>query len=364
MRRKKIPNKPNGENIISIRRDATQSAFVLSVGGFDMTLGGNVSDYADEYNPYLDTMRWERKIIKDDPTPGREVLTYAYFPRRSEKDNTIWVSRVNNGVQGKWSRYDSVIVTTQNDTIYSYSSETAPAYNETRYNDYICLCGCGKKGCTCGKASYIKGNTSTEITVGSSRVKHTHKRHKETSHFSFGFLGFDGDAGKMKLNHGRSISIGVDLRHSVALNRSRNAWFSMGLRPRWDNYVFRDNITLGREGGRIVAVPLEAGNRFKKSKLGVFSIDVPVAFEFRILRAITLETGVYGGMALGDRTKVKFPKEKDRGNWNTNFWQAGATVRLKVKPIPFGVFGTYSFTPLFENGAGPKLQPFTIGIYL
>jgi hypothetical protein len=111
-------------------------------------------------------------------------------------------------------------------------------------------------------------------------------------------------------------------------------------------------------------VPLEVGRRFKKSQLGDFSLDCPLAMQLRIARVITLETGVYGGLALGDRTKTKFPKVKDKGDWRVNFWHAGATVKLKVKPVPFGIFGSYSFVPLFENGAGPRLQPFTLGIYI
>jgi hypothetical protein len=240
----------------------------------------------------------------------------------------------------------------------------------TTLDDILCRCGCGNAGCTCGKTqatttSTFTGHYTVPVTAVRPEVTSRHKPHKVESYLDFGFTGFDGNAGAMKLNNGRSIAVGFGMRYEAALNPARTVWLSTGVGGRWNNYVFDDRITLGREGGKVVAVPLEnAGHRFKKSKLGTFSFEVPLAAQFRIARVVRLETGVYGGIRAGDRTKVKFPKYKDKGNWDTNFWQAGAMARIKVKPVPFGLFATYSFTPLFEHGAGPRLNPFTIGIYL
>ncbi len=339
--------KPNGERILAIKGG------VLNIAGFEINLGDEGFDHVS-MNPYCDTLRYERKMMTADTTPGREIFVHAYLPRHNEEGNMIWVSRTNYAYQGDPWRYDSVVVSNQNDTLYRYSSAQAPVrYIAAR------VCGCGKVGCTC-RTQQTQPRSYTNVTIHKTKTRTT----SSTLNFDFGFIGLHGDPEFMKLNHGKSINISVDFRRNRALNPAKTVWFSMGLRARHNNYVFRDEMTLGHENENIVAVPLEHNRRFKKSKLLTGSLDVPVAFRFRIARAIRLETGVYGGITVGDRTKIKFPKEKDRGDWRTNFWQAGATVRLRVKPLPFGVFGTYSFTPLFENGAGPRVNPFTIGLYL
>ena len=57
-----------------------------------------------------------------------------------------------------------------------------------------------------------------------------------------------------------------------------------------------------------------------------------------------------------------FHKEKDKQSFNTNPFRVSATVRGGVGW--FNVFATYSLTPLFENGRGPELYPFTVGVTL
>lgn len=294
--------KPNGENVITIKRTAVHGAYTLSVGGFDLLLGGK------GYNEF-----------------------YSETTTVTTKSCGCGCNKVGCGCS------------------------------------YKCACGCGSHTCKCGRAS------SSTIRYTSSSVKKAKVKRKGAGvDFQFGFLGFDGHptfdnefdmdgyAGSMALDHGRSISIGLNFWSARALNDSRTVWFSAGIRPQWNNYVFREDITLGRDNGQIVAVPLDRA--YSKSKLGVFSVDIPLSWQFRIAQIVTLETGIYGGIRIGDRTKYKFPKHKDKGYWRTNLWQAGATASLRVKPLPFGIFANYSFTPLLENGAGPRVQPYTIGI--
>lgn len=191
--------------------------------------------------------------------------------------------------------------------------------------------------------------------------------------FQLGFIGLttpdysmyeDDTQGFLDLNNGRSISFAFEVIAEIPLDYRGNVWFSGGLRPRWDNYVFADPITLTKTDGMIFPQELDrdAMKRYKKSKLTTFTLDIPLTMEFKLSKNVSLGGGVYGGFVLGDYTKYKFKKVKDKGDYAINFFQAGATFRIRIWRI--GAFFNYNFTPLFKNGAGPKTQPYMFGIML
>ncbi len=315
--------KPNGDRVITIKRTDTSGAYILSVGGFDLLMGGSVDNYevADGYASI---------------SSSRTTL--------------------NN----------SVVLTTQTNPTPDKSILCACGCGKAGCAcSYKCSCGCGSHTCQCGRTKAMAASPTPPSAHIASKKKPTEKRSRYAIGLQFGFLSLDGDDDILKLDHGRSISIGMALKRQHALDKNRTVWFASGIRARWDNYVMRNHTALRRADGHIAPYPIDlnANPDYKKSKLGVFSIDIPVSWEFRIARIVRLETGVYGGIRLGDRTKIKFPKHKDKGDWMTQFWQAGITANLKIKPLPFGIYGNYSLTPLFEKGATPRMQPYTIGIY-
>ena len=190
-----------------------------------------------------------------------------------------------------------------------------------------------------------------------------------TEGFMFGFTSLskpdysmyeDGIGDFMDIDVGKSISFSFDVTANFSLTPTQRTCFSVGFRPRWNNYVFSDRITIEKIGGMVRPVELGEMGRYKKSKLTTFSLDVPVMIQFYPVKRLSLTGGIYGGMTLGDYTKVKFPKDKNRGDFGVNFFNAGAFARIKFYHV--GVFVNYSFTPLFENGAGPKTRPITFGI--
>ncbi len=170
----------------------------------------------------------------------------------------------------------------------------------------------------------------------------------------------------MDLDVGKSISVSFDVVLGLPLTPTNRTYFAVGFRPRWNNYVFNNRITIEKSGGMVRPVELEQEHgdmkRYKKSKLTTFSLDVPVMIEFYPAKRLSLTGGVYGGITLGDHTKVKYPKSKNRGDFGVNFFNAGAFARVKFYHV--GVFVNYSFTPLFKDGVGPKTRPLTIGITL
>ncbi len=201
------------------------------------------------------------------------------------------------------------------------------------------------------------------------RYRRRPSRRFTVSELQFGFTNltkpdysmYDDETWKfMDLNVGKSISFAFDAMFNFALSYTDDTWFSVGLRPRWNNYVFSERITIEKREGMIHPVELGDMKRYKKSKLSTFSLDIPVVFTAEPTRWLSLSAGLYAGMTLGDRTKVKFKKDKDKGDFGLSFFNAGAFARIKF--YGYGVFANYSFTPLFKDGVGPRTNPFTIGI--
>lgn len=170
----------------------------------------------------------------------------------------------------------------------------------------------------------------------------------------------DGVSNFLELDNAKSIHFSFIVGTTI-MSKSDRTWITIGVSPTWNNYVFNDRITPERIGGMVQPVPLDM-DRLKKSKLTTFSLDVPIMFGFEPVRKLSIDIGAYGGFTLKSHTKVKFPTSKDRGDFGVNFFKAGATLRVKYSFI--GVFVDYSFTPLFKSGAGPRTNPFIIGITL
>jgi hypothetical protein len=200
---------------------------------------------------------------------------------------------------------------------------------------------------------------STDFVSRGNRVISKGNRHISTG-LRFGFIGLSGDQEFMELRNQRSISVATDFLANFPLDGRDKVWFISGLGMRWDNYVFSESITVGKVDGVIRPIPID--RNFKKSKLSTFTLEVPVRVRVAVSGHMSLSAGLYGGVVLGDRTKMKYPKIKDKGDFAITPFQAGATVRLRAYWV--GVFANYNFTPLFKHGKGPRVHPFTIGIFL
>lgn len=170
----------------------------------------------------------------------------------------------------------------------------------------------------------------------------------------------------MSLNQGKSMEVKVNFYElNIGLIKSYVGLVS-GLGLSFNSYRFENPYTLRRGPAGVEAIPLETEN-LDKTKLAVSYLNVPLLFEFQIPvnqreGRIYVNAGVVGGVRIGSHTKVKYgdEKEKDRSGFHMNAFNYAATARVGYKDV--GLFATYSLTPLFEDGKGPKLTPFTIGI--
>ncbi len=167
---------------------------------------------------------------------------------------------------------------------------------------------------------------------------------------------------------GKSLSWNLNFAEWAFKNDHNNFGLVTGLGFTFSDYTFEQPITIAKENGSgiIVPVPLDP-NGLKKSKLSMSYFTVPLMLEVKTpLRMggshLYLAGGVIGGLNLGSHTKYKYrnDKEKFKSNYHINPFKYDITGRIGFGDLC--VFANYSLAPLFKDGKGPELYPLMIGI--
>jgi len=199
--------------------------------------------------------------------------------------------------------------------------------------------------------------------------------------FEFGFNSFgskqfstsiDGSSSDWDLNSAKSSSFNIILPN-LDLGFCRRIGIVTSLGFNFNNYRFDNNLTIDKDpvDGITRAFDAPAGIEYEKSKLATIYATIPVMLEAQIPlsdgNALNFGVGVIGAIKLGSHTKVVYnddgkQKDKNHDDFNLNLLRYGVTARVGYKM--FQIYGTSYLTPLFEDGKGPELYPFEIGIAL
>ena len=148
-----------------------------------------------------------------------------------------------------------------------------------------------------------------------------------------------------------------------------------GLGFEFINYNFDDQNSIMKDPGTgdiVEYIPAYAEN-ITKSKMNISYITAPLLLEFQIpvgrgSDRIHISGGVIGGVKMCSNTKIKYTeagdksKEKNKGDFNLSPIRWGVTARIGYGAV--NLFANYYMTPLFKQGMGPELYPFTLGIAL
>ncbi|NQU85508.1 MAG: outer membrane beta-barrel protein [Mariniphaga sp.] len=173
----------------------------------------------------------------------------------------------------------------------------------------------------------------------------------------------------------RSNSLLINLiNQSIGLQRNRNTiGLVTGLGLQLQSYRLNKNTTISQEAfGKVIPKTLFFDDN-QKSKLSISYLVAPLLAEFQFpirhyANRLYFSAGVYGGLRIGSHTKIKYRVEKQKEKLKTpdNFsiykFKYGIMVRAGYRWI--NVFATYDLTPLYKEGKGPELIPFTFGVTL
>lgn len=178
-----------------------------------------------------------------------------------------------------------------------------------------------------------------------------------------GYAGYSADEQGFMARGRKSVHFATTLfRYSLRLSDSRvptKCYFYTGLRISNDNFSLQPDRTLGNDAtGRVVPITLD--REYKKSKLFVERIGVPIGFyvSHRPSR-LRFDVSVINSINFSQRTVYKKPKMRSNAIRGINPYQCA--IRASINYSSFGFYTEYSFTPLFRKGVGPSGNIFSLG---
>ncbi len=184
----------------------------------------------------------------------------------------------------------------------------------------------------------------------------------------------ESDDGFMEPTLWKSNCLSINLiQASMRLQRNRNfIGLVTGIGADFQSYRLDDSHSIQKGPGKIEPVHLEDKNNLK-SKFSSIYLSTPLLIEFQIPvgnydNRIYFSTGVIGSVRLDTHTKIKYKVEgkrkklKEPDNYYLRDIRFAGTVRMGYRWI--NLFATYDLQPLFRDGRGPELYPFTVGIGL
>jgi len=253
---------------------------------------------------------------------------------------------------------------------YSMSDKTENKYDTIKfnwgdYNVYLIKSGIGVNG-----KEKSKRDTS-----------------KEHNKFRTYWAGFGlGVNGYLNANNGTKVPAGFNLDDAKSIDVTCNfleqkipLWkrhinIVTGMGFDFNNYRLNNNYRLQKDSNKVAAV-YDSAITFKKNKLMVAYLDIPLLLQFDTdpigrhhSRTIHFSAGLVGSMRIGSHTKQEYeiggtnysPKIHD--SFDLNPFKYSAMVRIGYGKLD--LFATYALSPMFAKNEGPQLYPFSVGITL
>ena len=163
-------------------------------------------------------------------------------------------------------------------------------------------------------------------------------------------------------------------QYSLGLQQTRTTiGLVTGLGISFQGYHIDDNTTISVDENHKVQPEYVYLAASQKSKFSMINLEIPLLVEFQIpiknyANRLYFSTGLTGLIRLETQTKIKYEKDgkkeklKSPGNYSVRDFKAAATFRIGYRWV--NLFATYDIFPLFEDGKGPVLYPWSVGIRL
>jgi len=194
------------------------------------------------------------------------------------------------------------------------------------------------------------------------------------SSINFGLGGFGSEMFSTSVGSGQDY-IDVDPLRSFAfhwnisdialpLTSSKNLGIVTGVGVSWDYYAL-SNKSISLRKGDTALVYFVDSVEFKRNKLRTCNLVVPLMFEIHPTKSSDLYVmlGVEGNLRLGAKNK-QVTEEGKKNKYKSDFYMNPITCNFVVRAgyEDFGVFFSTACTPMFKDGKGPNIYPFSAGV--
>ncbi len=133
--------------------------------------------------------------------------------------------------------------------------------------------------------------------------------------------------------------------------------------------LFSNTTIADIKADTIKFVPIPDTVNYKKSKLGLTYLEIPVEFRLKTKDKVRVCVGFKIGYLLDAKTKYKGDREdgkevkiKEKPVNNVEKWQFGPVIRVGYDW--FNISAYYSVTQIFRKERGPEVSPISVGITL
>ena len=175
--------------------------------------------------------------------------------------------------------------------------------------------------------------------------------------------------GFLDLKYEKSIDVNINFFEQNINLANQKLGLVTGLGLRWNNYRFSNNVILEPDSTPIYGYG-DMSRDWRKSKLVVNYLTLPLLLEFQTNRfsrtnSFHISAGAILGWRFASHSKNLYfdngrQKPKQNDSFNLRPFRYDATVRIGWGII--NLYATYALNTMFEDGGGPELYPFAIGI--
>ncbi len=205
----------------------------------------------------------------------------------------------------------------------------------------------------------------------------------------------DADAEFMEVDNKSSRFFSINFLEEKIEFGSHHMGLLTGLGWEFVNYRLQNNYNVQYNADSVYGVPVETPD-YDKNKMRQIGFRVPLMLEFNTKRAplpteadvmamrqdttgtiaerfkhsrkhnFHIAMGMVGSWYYNSMYKVKYDldgenqHDRSSGDYHLLPYRAAAAVRIGYGAL--NLFAEYSLTPLFQDGKGPELTPFNIGI--
>ncbi|GAA4300409.1 outer membrane beta-barrel protein [Compostibacter hankyongensis] len=168
---------------------------------------------------------------------------------------------------------------------------------------------------------------------------------------------------------GFSRGFNIAMMYDFPLQKGSHLSAAAGLGVSTSNIFFKDQRADLNKLTPTLNFPTDSS--YKRYKLGTAFLEIPIEIRYRQFpdnanRGFKVAIGAKLGALANAHTRGKIIGNGDKSVVKVNdkrffnSWRAAATARIGWGN--FGLYGSYTFTSLLKQGAGPTLNPYSIGL--
>ncbi|MFC2114626.1 GIN domain-containing protein [Bacteroidota bacterium] len=174
----------------------------------------------------------------------------------------------------------------------------------------------------------------------------------------------------LDLNYGIPVGVELNLFEKDIPIIDEYVQIVTGLGFDFTNYRFSNNTRLLYNPDSIAGI-IDSQLQYSKTKLRVTYLTLPVLLELNTnknpKKALHISAGILIGYNLNTKSKIVYvqdgnkKKVKTKEDYHINPLRYGLTGRIGIGEN-VALYANYAFSPLFLEGEGPELNPFTVGL--